>query len=422
MTYFPVRFRLVIITFSLTLLLYIDRVAISAAKNEIGEELDLTDTQLGWIMSAFALGYALFQVPSGMLADKLGPRKVISAIVSVWSLFTALTGAAWNFISILVIRFLFGIGEAGAFPGLSRAIFTWIPMKERGIVTGINFSGSRLGAAFAFPLVTWLIMYFGWRGGFYFMGGVGVLWALFWFWWFRDSPENHTSVTSQEKEYILATRQKEEESPKELFSIGRLLQSRNIWLAMSQYFASNFIFFFCLTWMFPYLRDRFSVDAYEASFYAMFPLLSGAIGNWISGWLVDFIYKHYNWKRSRTVPAITGFALVGIGVIGILSASGILFAVISLSIAVFGADMTLSPSWSFCMDIGKKHAGTVSGTMNMAGNIGSFVTAIAFPYLVVWTGTTDTFFIIAGVLVVIAICAWLFMDPEKSVLTGEKEI
>jgi MFS transporter, ACS family, glucarate transporter len=154
-TYIPIRFILIFCTFLLTVLLYVDRACISAAKEEITTQLGFTLTQFGWIMAMFTLGYALFQTPSGKLADKYGPRIVIGSIVTIWSFLTALTGTAWNYVSMLLIRLFFGAGEAGAFPALSKVVFSWFPVKERGIVQGINFSGSRLGAAFALPL---------WRG------------------------------------------------------------------------------------------------------------------------------------------------------------------------------------------------------------------------------------------------------------------
>ncbi|MEM6766866.1 MAG: MFS transporter, partial [Bacteroidota bacterium] len=249
---------------------------------------------------------------------------------------------------------------------------------------------------------------------FYILGAVGVIWAVLWYFWFSDLPEEHSSISQSEKDYILTHRQQKEEIPGKL-SASRVLGSKNMLLMMGQYFGSNFIFFFCLTWMFPYLRERFEIDAYQASVYAMFPLICGAFGNWFSGWLVDYIYKKGQWKWSRAIPAIIGFSLVGIGIIGILSTEEVLLAVIFLSLAVFGADMTLSPSWSFCVDIGKSYAGTVAGTMNMAGNIGSFITGIAFPYLIIWTGTSDTFFIISGILVILSIIAWLNVDPSNPI-------
>jgi ACS family glucarate transporter-like MFS transporter len=175
---------------SLALLLYIDRVCISTAKGPVTQELGLSDEQFGWILSAFALGYALLQTPTGALADRFGPRRVLTAVVTLWSLFTGLTAAAWNFGSMLVIRFLFGAGEAGAFPGMARAIFSWLPMKERGVATGVNFAGGRLGAAFAMPVVAGMIQRLGWKEMLV-VDAVGFVWAAVWYWWFRDDPATH---------------------------------------------------------------------------------------------------------------------------------------------------------------------------------------------------------------------------------------
>ena len=364
----PTRYFLIMNTFLLSLLLYIDRVCISAAKSPIADSLNLTDTEMGWVLSCFALGYALFQTPSGILADRLGPRKVLTTIVVFWSAFTALTGAAWNYISLLVVRFLFGAGEAGAFPGISRAVYSWIPLKERGLVNGINFSGSRLGAAFALPLVAWLITLLGWRWTFMVLGIIGVFWAVIWYWWFRDLPEEHSRINDEEKQYIIDNRQKDESAAKSVSGItaGALFRSGNLWLAMIQYFCSNFTFFFCLTWLLPHLRDKFQLDLVDAGYYASIPFIFGAFGNWFSGWLVDKIYKTGRWAPSRRIPATIGFTLAAFGLIGSMYMNDVLGAVLLLSVAIFGADMTLSPSWAFCIDIGKKNAGAVSGTMNMA--------------------------------------------------------
>jgi ACS family glucarate transporter-like MFS transporter len=412
----PTRYFLVMNTFLLSLLLYIDRVCISAAKSPIAESLSLTDREMGWVLSFFALGYALFQMPCGILADRLGPRKVLTTIVVLWSTFTAMTGAAWNYISLLIVRFIFGAGEAGAFPGISRAVYSWIPLKERGLVNGINFSGSRLGAAFALPLVAWLITILGWRWTFFVLGIVGIIWAAIWYWWFRDNPEEQSSITNEEKQYIIENRQKDDSGTKSEGGItaSALFGSRNLWLAMSQYFCSNFTFFFCLTWLLPHLRDKFQLDLVDAGYYASIPFIFGAFGNWVSGWMVDKIYKSGRWAPSRRIPAMIGFTLAAFGLIGSMYMNNVLGSVLLLSIAIFGADMTLSPSWAFCIDIGKKNAGAVSGTMNMAGNIGSFVTALAFPYLKAWTGSVSPFFVIGAILNVLAIILWTMMRPEKS--------
>lgn len=419
----PKRYFLIVNTFILSLILYIDRVCISAAKSPIADSLHLSDKQMGWVLSIFALGYALFQTPSGYIADKFGPRRVLAMIVTFWSIFTSLTGVAWNYISLLVVRFLFGAGEAGAFPGISRAVYSWIPLKERGLVNGINFSGSRLGAAFALPLVAWLITIFGWRMSFVFLGILGLIWAIWWYYWFRDMPEDHKGVSEKEKDYILKNRQKD--NPEDVqteaknLTAGRLFGSRNMWLAMLQYFASNFTFFFCLTWLLPHLKSQYELELINAGFYASVPLIFGAFGNWFSGWLVDRIYSTGRWTLSRRIPAIIGFMLAAIGLIGSIYMDTIEGAVFFLSIAIFGADMTLSPSWAFCIDIGKKNAGTVSGTMNMAGNIGAFITALAFPYLQAWTGSVLPFFITGAVLNILAILLWMGIRPEQSLLESK---
>lgn len=415
MKQFPRRYFLVAGTFLLSLLLYIDRACISAAKDPIAHDLNLTDSQMGWVLSIFALGYALFQTPSGFLLDKFGPRRMLALIVATWSTFTALTGAAWNFISLLVIRFLFGAGEAGAFPGASKAFFTWIPLKERGIVQGINFSGSRLGAAFALPAIALLIQTVGWRYSFLIQGSVVLTWAILWYLIFRDKPEDHPSMPQKETDYIIANRQKSDQSnqTKETLTGKKLFRSSNMWFAMGQYFGSNFTFFFCLTWLLPHIKSKYQLDLVEAGLFASIPFIFGAIGNWLSGFMVDYIYKTGKWSLSRRLPAIIGFALVVAGLSFGAFQETIVGSIVFLSIAVLGADMTLSPSWSFCIDIGKQHAGTVSGTMNMAGNIGSFATALAFPYLKAWTGSVIPFFLVGAFLALVSIYFWIRMDIDK---------
>ena len=410
------RYGFFVGSFFITLLLYIDRVCISSAKDSITGDLNLTDTEMGWVLGAFALGYALFQVPGGAMGDRYGVRKVMTSIMVLWSLFTALTGAAWSYLSMLFFRFVFGAGEAGAFPNISRAAFSWVPLKERGIFQGINFSGSRLGAAFAMPLVAFLIDAWGWRTIFYFFGAIGVLASVLFYVLFRNKPEDHSGISKEEKEFIIQNRQKAQEVSKSNMPLNRILGSKNVKLAMLQYIGSNFIFFFMLTWLFPYIKAKYSLDLVTTGFYAMLPLLAGAIGNWVSGFTVDAIYKKGSWKLSRQVPAIVGFVLVAIGIIASMYMDTALGAVLWLSVAIFGADMTLSPSWSFCMDIGQENSGKVSGMMNMAGNLGSFATALAFPYLQAWTGSNEPFFYIAAALAVVAIFCWLNMDPHKKII------
>lgn len=412
-TRIPIRYLLVLMTFMHTLNLYIDRAVISASKDSIITDLSLSLTQWGWIMAIFTLGYAIFQTPSGYLADNKGPRWILSYIVFFWSCLTTLTGFAWNYVSMMVIRFFFGAGEAGAFPSLTRVTFNWFPVKERGIVQGINFSGARIGAALGLPFVAYLISEIGWRYSFVFFGVTGMMLAVVWYIVFRDKPEDFKYISEEEREYILKNRQLP--SPvKTSISFGTMMKSKNMWLAMGQYVASNFTFYFTLSWMYPYLQDRFNLGGVETGLYASLPLLAGAAGNWFSGWWVDKLYsKTGKLVLSRRLPAIIGFAMSAFGMIMMLFSETPEVSVIYLSIAIFGADMTLSPSWTFCIDIAKENAGAVSGTMNMAGNLGAFVTIIAFPYLLAWTGTHNVFFYVCAALSVFAIIMWWAMNPNK---------
>ena len=409
------RYWLVLGMFLLSVLLYVDRVCISSAKSEIASDLQLSDKQIGWVLSSFALGYALFQVPCGMLADRFGPRIILSAVVTFWSCFTALTAAATGFVSMLAYRFLFGAGEAGAFPGCARAVYSWIPMKERGFMQGLTFSGGRIGAALTLPVVAWMVKHAGWKGSFIILGVVGVAWATFWFLWFRDDPESHPRISDEERQHILKTRQQaatgNETIPK--LTTAQLFGSRNVWLLMGQYFASNFTFFFCLSWLLPYLKTRYALPTVDAAFYAAIPPLAGAFGHWTAGGVIDAIYRRGKWTASRRAPAMFGFTLAVIGLLVSVQMDTVLSTVLWLAVAIFGADMTIAPSWTVCIDIARKNSGAVSGTMNMAGNLGSFITSLAFPYLLAWTGSPQAFFYVGAALNALAVLAWLGTRPER---------
>ncbi|HBY62075.1 MAG TPA: MFS transporter [Solibacterales bacterium] len=389
------RFAVVAALFLLSMITYIDRVAITTAKDPIARELSLSDSAMGAVFSAFALGYALAQIPSGWFADKVGPRLALVAVVTAWSALTALTGWAWSLTSLIVIRFLFGVGEAGAFPGSARAIVNWLPPGERGRANGVLFSGSRLGAAFAFPLLAAMIAQWGWRHSFVVLGAGGVVWAIGWLLWFRDHPSQPLPRAAGAGDGGLSLRD--------------VLRSRQLALAMLQYFASNFTFFICLSWMLPYLKKQYHLTDGEAAAYAMAPLLLGATSQWAAGWLVDRLYRSGLREWSRRIPGILGFGLAAAGILALTGATSPATAVLCFAIATFGADMTISPSWVFCADVAGRNAGSVSGSMNMLGNIGSFVSANAFPFLQGATGSASAYFILAGVLNLVGMCCWFAM-------------
>ncbi len=387
--------------FVLSLITYIDRAAISSAKGPIASELSLSDESMGAVFSAFALGYAVAQIPSGWFADRVGPRIALAVVVSLWSLFTALTGAVGRLSSLLLVRFLFGIAEAGAFPGSARAFYNWLPTGERGLANGILFSGALLGGAVAFPFFVWLLQSYGWRSAFYVLSVPGIAWALCWLLWFRDHPHE------------LGTTEVADSEPTSQMSFGQVFRSREMALAMAQYFAGNFTFFICLSWMHPYLKERYGLSPAEAAGYSMIPLLFGATANWVSGFVVDSLYRSGYRAWSRRLPAIIGFLLAAIGVLGVSVVEEPGYAVAAFSVAAFGVEMTISPSWAYCMDIGGKNSGAVSGSMNMVGNLGAFVSANVFPHLYRFTGEAATHFRVAALLNIAAVVCWFFMRPKS---------
>jgi ACS family glucarate transporter-like MFS transporter len=393
-----VRAMLLALLFALSWILYLDRAAISTAKDLVAGDLDLSNQAMGIVFGAFALGYALAQVPSGWFADRVGPRLALATVVTGWSIFTALTGLARGFLSLVIIRFLFGVAEAGAFPGAARAFFNWLPPALHGRANGLIFSGSRLGAALSFPILAWILDAFGWRGAFLFLGVPGVLWALIWLAWFRDRPPwevPHASAAVEESRLA------------QVFRSGPML------LAMGQYFASNFTFFICLSWMHPYLMAHYRLSRERAAWFSMLVLLIGASAQWTAGFLVDRLYRSRFRAHSRRIPAMTGFLLSALALAAIGFTASPEAGVACFALATFGAEMTISPSWAFCIDLGGRKSGAVSGAMNMIGNFGSFVSASVFPLMNRWTGDATAYFLVAAALNLLAVAFWLRMRAER---------
>jgi len=406
------RFILIGILFFHSVNTYMDRACIASAVDYIKRDLSISGETMGLVLGIFAIGYALFQVPAGWIADRLGPRKALTIVVSVWSVFTALTGAARNAFQMLVLRFLFGVGEAGAFPGAAQAFFRWLPVKDRGLAHGINFSGSRLGAAFSLFLMPWLILRIGWRWTFAVNGLIGIVWAAIWLLWFRDNPKDNPKVNQEELDYIEKGRVSDFTATVKS-SFAEVFTSLNMSLAMLQYFASNVTFFISLTWLPSYLKNQWPDDP-KAVYFSAAPLVFAAFANWVAGTMVTHLFNRGHHVGSRRATAITGFVL---GVLGLLLATqteNLYLFVLWFSLATFGVDMTLSPSWAFCNDIGGANSGAVSGSMNMVGNIGAALSAIAFPLLQNEdTGSANTFFVLAAGLNIIAVGAWCFMNPNR---------
>ena len=387
------RTLLLFLLFLLSWILYLDRAAISTAKDLIAADLGLSNDAMGVVFGSFALAYALGQIPAGWFADRFGPRVTLTAVVAAWSLFTALTGLAPEFVTLVGVRFLFGLAEAGAFPASARAFYTWLPPELHGRANGIIFSGSRLGAALSFPILAGLLDGFGWRIAFYVLGVPGLLWAAVWFAWFRDRPAP-VSVTVDRP-------------------LGEIFRSRAMLQVMGQYFSSNFTFFLCLSWMLPYLMERYHLTRERASWYSMSILLVGATAQWVSGFLTDWLFR-VKPRWSRRGPAMGGFVVAALALTMLPQASTPEMAVALFTLATFGTEMTISPSWAYCIDIGGGKSGSVSGAMNMVGNLGAFVSASAFPLLARWNGgDAGLYFLVAAALNLASAGLWLRMPLKE---------
>jgi ACS family glucarate transporter-like MFS transporter len=386
----------------LAMITYADRTAISTAKDAVATELSLSDSAMGLVFGAFALGYAAAQIPAGWMADKFGPRAVLGGTVAMWSLLTVLAGTAWSFASLVVFLFLFGAGEAAVFPGSARAIRNWLAPRHRGRANGALFAGSRVGAALAYPLLVWMIAIWKWRVAFFLLGSVGLAWAAAWLLWFRNMPPRGSSPAERDVDHHL------EHSASSTIGFNRLTP------VMMQYFASNFTNFIGLSWMLPYLKAQYGLSSRQAALASMIPLLFGATSQGVAGALVDRLFSSPMQPWSRRIPAMVGFLIAALGLAGLSCAHSVDTAVLAFTCAVFGADMTISPSWVFCADIAGERTGQISGAMNMFGSIGAFLSANAFPFLNRRTGSSSAYFLLAAGLDLVGVLCWISMRSVQA--------
>ena len=407
----PTRVRFGVLYFAVTLavITYIDRVAISNAAPFIRRDLHLGPDQMGYIFSVFAVSYSIFEVPCGYLCDRVGPRRVLMRIVLWWSLFTAATGWAWGFTSLTVTRFLFGAGEAGCFPSVTRAFAAWLPNRERSRAQGIVWLSARWGGAVTPLLAGAVIAYAGWRRAFTFFGCLGLVWAFAFYRWFRDNPLDNARMNQAERQLL---RDIEPPAAHGHAPFGAILRSPHVALLCLQYFCLSYGWYFYITWLPTYLREGRGMDLGQSALLGGLPLFFGGIGNPTGAALTSLLARATgNLPLARKAICCLGFAGASAFLLLSTHVSNAVWAILAISMASFFNDLVMSNAWTTAMDIGGKYAGTVSGAMNMFGNFAGVVAPALVGYILKQTGDWNLTFYISGAIYGGGILCWLAIDP-----------
>jgi ACS family glucarate transporter-like MFS transporter len=410
------RAGVLLFAFLLAVVTYLDRVCISAAAPYISEDLGLTTIQMGQVLSAFALAYSLFEIPSGWLVDIIGPRRVLTRIVLWWSGFTMLTGLVVGYPSLIATRFLFGAGEAGAFPSMSRGLSRWFPLRERGKANGVMFFGSRVGGMLSVPVALLLINRWGWRLSFVIVGAIGLLWSAAWYSWYRDRPADHPAVSPGELAWI----EQDGREPQHFETATpwrALLRSRNLYAICAMYFTYGYGLYFYFTWLPTYLIRVLGFSKLNGGLLAGLPFLCAGLANLAGGWLTDALART---RGLRTARCGLGFGAFLAGAVLTFSSTLVpqpVAKALLLALALGSVDLALSACWAVCLDIGRDHAGVVTGCMNTFSNLGGVLTPLVVAYAVErWQSWTFPFYVTAIVYAAGALI-WLSIDPEKTIAT-----
>ena len=374
---------------------YMDRVNIASAVPVIQKDMGFSMITIGWIFASFRWGYAFFQIPGGWLGDRIGGRRALALVVVWWSVFTSLTAFAWNATSMGVFRFFFGVGEAGAFPIATRSLSRWMLPTERGFAQGITHAASRLGAALTPALVVMMMIRFGWRAPFFFFGLIGLGWAAVWYWYYRDTPAQHSRINAAERQLI--------ENSLGVRAAGvravpwrQILRSPSLWTLSLMYFCYGYSIDVYLDWFPKYLNEHRGFNLTQMGIYASLPLLAGAAGDLLGGTMSDRYAKRFgNLKVARRVVALAGFVLAAVFILPATFTHSSTASVLYSCVAVFGLEVTVGVSWAIPLDIAGDYAGSVASVMNTFGNLGSAVSPVLLAYLVGLYGWNMPFLVCA---------------------------
>jgi MFS transporter, ACS family, glucarate transporter len=404
-----VRYWVVVFALSLAIVTYVDRVCISVTAPDIRADLHLTEVQMGYAFSAFGWAYALFEIPGGFLGDWMGARRVLLRIVMWWSFFTAATGWARSFATLALTRFLFGAGEAGCFPNLTKTFTVWLPPDERVRAQGILWLGARWGGAFTPPLVYLVLRAVSWRHAFEIFGSLGVIWAFVFFRWYRDRPTDNPHLNDAERRLLKANTSAASHAH---VPWSLLARSRQLWMLCGQYFCLSYGWYFYITWLPTYLKEARGLKLGDATSLASLPLFFGGLGCFAGGLLTARITRATgSVATTRRLLAYIGCA--GASLLLLLSTrlDNPALAMIVMGLASFSNDLVMPGSWGACMDVGGSYAGTLSGAMNTMGNIGGAISPTVIGYMLRETHNWNLTFYLSAAVYALGIVFWCFLDP-----------
>lgn len=393
---------------------FLDRINITMASQDIMTELGLSESQWGWVLSVFTISYGLMQVPLGVWGDKRGYRLVLALIVLWWSLFTGLTGLAWSFGSLLVIRFMFGIGEAGSYPCMTGVVVKWYKQHETSTAQGYIWAASRMGGALTPFIVLPVLTLLGWHWAFYLLAALGVVWAAGWYFWFRDKPAEVKGISDEELATLPEPIKKSEE--KVAIPWRKMMQNRQFWLILAMYFFYAWGSWFFFSWFPRFMEVGRGFDKSELTYVIAIPFVMSMVGNIAGGYLSSKLSLKYGLKVGRRLLGVGGLAVSALFMFLAAFIPGKMEVFVFLSLAFGVIDLMLPSAWAICSDIGGRYSGAVSGAMNTAGNIGGFVCATAFGYLIEATDNYNVpLFVITAMLVISAVL-FLSINPTKKLV------
>ncbi|HVW03378.1 MAG TPA: MFS transporter [Vicinamibacterales bacterium] len=409
------RHRVLLLLFFLSIVTYLDRVCLSVAGPRMQADLGISPEQWGWVVGAFTLSYAIFEIPTGAMGDRVGARRVLARIVIWWSAFTSLTGAVSNYVLMLITRFLFGAGEAGAYPNASSAISRWFPVAERARAHSVVWMASRIGGALSPLLVVPIQRAYGWRASFFVFGVLGLVWAFAWYRSYRDRPSESAGITPQE----LAEIDVDSSGAHARLPWGIALRRWNFWKILLMYHTYCWGAYFYLSWLHTYLERGRGFSEGEMALASTLPFIAGIGGNLFGGWLSDRLTISHGLRIGRRVVGATGLAASGLLMLTAAITTSKWIALACLTLGYGSMDCMLPVSWAVCLDIGRRYAGSVGGTMNMAGQLGSFLSSVAFGYIVTWAGNYNAPLYPMAALLLVSAVFFARIDPTEQLIPAD---